>query len=451
VSGGIPAIEVPNPIGPIADGLGGIAGWGARRAAGAMLGPVGDAIARGLANACDKIGREVLGFLDASSSVHFDTGWWASPRGARLVGVILGLSLVFMLGFLLLALLQGMLAGDPGGMLRTALVELPLSIAATALLATVTGVLLALTDEASNAVLAGVPGDLGRFFGGFGTAASVVTHGFAGMIMLVLFLVGALLVWVELVVRSSLIYWLVAAAPLFAAARVWPVARGAWRKLVEIGCVLIFAKLAIALALALGAAALAGGGPKEGDLGTQVGTDLGGLLAGAALMLLASFTPFVLLRLLPIVEAAVVAQGISRSPARASMTVMQMGYYAAGLERMASGPRRTPAAGGEAPGGGPPPAGGGPGPGGAGGPPGDRARPGGPRPGHGGAASADGRRAPTARAGTPAPGGNGGAASVPVGAAPAVVDPAPGGRARAAAPSPGAGGPLGGRERGRRR
>ncbi|MGH9223079.1 MAG: hypothetical protein ACRD2W_04690, partial [Acidimicrobiales bacterium] len=304
----------------------------------------------------DKVGREILNFLNASSSVHFDTGWWASPRGARLVGVVLGLALVFMLGFLLLALIHGMLAGDPGGMLRTAFVQLPLSIAATAVLTTVTGVLLQVTDEASNAVLAGVPEDLNRFFAGFGTASSVVTHGFAGMIMLVLFLIGALLLWIELVVRSSLIYWLVAAAPLFAAARVWPVARGAWRKLVELGCVLIFSKLAISLALAVGAAALAGGGPAEGDLGTQVGTDLGGLLVGATLMLLASFTPFILLRLLPIVEAAVVAQGVSRMPVRATTTVMQMGYYAAGLAKMASGPNgRSPHAGG---GGGTAPAGG---------------------------------------------------------------------------------------------
>ena len=411
MSGLILAIDIPNPLEPIADGIGGVLGWGARQAADAAFGPVGDAIAAGLANACDKVGQQILNFLNASSSVHFDSGWWASPRGARLVGVVLGLALVFMLGFLLLALIHGMLAGDPGGMLCTAFVQLPLSIAATAVLTTVTGVLLQVTDEASNAVLAGVPEDLDRFFDGFGTASSVVTHGFAGMIMLVLFLIGALLLWIELVVRSSLIYWLVAAAPLFAAARVWPVARGAWRKLVEIGCVLIFSKLAIALALAVGAAALAGGGPREGDVGTQVGTDLGGLLVGASLMLLASFTPFILLRLLPIVEAAVVAQGVSRMPVRATTTVMQMGYYAAGLAKMASGPKAASTRGGGT--WGTPPAGGGlpdrsapQGAGGGGGghgtagpstprPPRPAPSSGSPAPGSAGSASASGETAPS--------------------------------------------------------
>jgi len=64
---------------------------------------------------------------------------------------------------------------------------------------------------------------------------------------------------------------------------------------------------------------------------------LGAMLTGASLMLLAAFTPFVILRLIPIVEAAVVAQGISRSPARAAQTGMQGAYYASGLRRLAGG------------------------------------------------------------------------------------------------------------------
>jgi len=151
------------------------------------------------------------------------------------------------------------------------------------------------------------------------------------------FLLGAILVWIELVVRSSLIYLLMAAAPLTLAARVWPAARGAWRRLAELGLALIVSKFAIALALGLGAAALAGGGPKSGDLGTQAGMDLAGMLTGASLMLLAAFTPFIVLRLLPIVEGAVIAQGISRSPARAAQGGMQAAYYAQGLKRMAGG------------------------------------------------------------------------------------------------------------------
>ncbi len=359
------AFEVPNPLAPVTDGVGGAVSSGVRRAGASVLSSVGDAIVGGLARACQKVAEELMHFLTTSSSVHLDQGWWASPRGQSVVGAVATLAVVFMVGFLLLAIIQGLLTGDPGSMFRAALLEVPISVAATVVLVSVTQLLLGVTDEASNLVLDRTPEDLGRFFAGFGNAANFATHGLAGAVLLVLFLIGALLVWIELVVRASLIYWLVAVGPLIAAARVWPAARGAFRKLCELGLALIFSKFAIALALGLGAAALSGGGPKSGDLGTQVGLDLGGLLAGAALMLLAAFTPFVLLRLLPILEVAVVAQGISRSPARAGQTGMQSVYYAQGLGRMAGGGARgassasgpaSPSGGGDgnSPGGGPP-------------------------------------------------------------------------------------------------
>jgi hypothetical protein len=161
--------------------------------------------------------------------------------------------------------------------------------------------------------------------------------------MLAVFLIGALLVWVELVIRASLVYLLIAFAPLTLAARVWPAARGAFRKLCELSVALIASKFAIALALGLGAAALAGGGPTNGaDTPTSAGLDLAGLLAGACLMLLAAFTPFVLLRLLPIVEAAAIAHGISRSPARGVQAGVQATYYMQGLHRLAGNGRGSP-------------------------------------------------------------------------------------------------------------
>lgn len=274
------AIDVPNPLGPIGDAVGGAVGAGARAAGAGFLDTVGQAILSALAKACAKVAEELMHFLSASAGVSFDSGWWASVRGQHLVATVAVLGAVLMVGFLLLAIVQGLLAGEPGAMLRSALVEVPLSVLGTVVLVSVTQLLLGVTDESSNLVLERVPEDLSRFFEGFANTASLATHGLAGVAILMLFLAGALLVWIELVVRSSLIYWLVAAAPLLAAARVWPAARGAFRKLCEIGLALILSKFAISLALGLGAAALAGGGPREGDLGTQVGTDLAGLLGG---------------------------------------------------------------------------------------------------------------------------------------------------------------------------
>jgi hypothetical protein len=96
-----------------------------------------------------------------------------------------------------------------------------------------------------------------------------------------------------------------------------------WRRLCELAVALIASKFVIALALALGLAALGGGGPNPGDTGTQAGVDTAGLLTGATLMLLAAFSPFVLLKLVPVAEAALVAQGVSRSPMRAMGSAAQ--------------------------------------------------------------------------------------------------------------------------------
>jgi type IV secretion system protein TrbL len=330
----IPIEVVTGPAGAVGGAVG---GYLADKAAETFLEPIGDAIVRGLAGAAKKVSDEVLHFITNSAAVSFDEGWWANDRAQTLVRQIATLALVLTLLFLLLAVVQGLFAGDVGGMLRATLVEVPVTIGATVALMAVTQLLLGLVDGASAMVLSGVPEALGHFFEGFGNTASIATNGFAGILMVAVFLLGAILVWIELVVRSALIYLLMAAAPLTLAARVWPAARGAWRRLAELGLALIVSKFAIALALGLGAAALAGGGPKSGDLGTKVGMDLAAMLTGASLMLLAAFTPFIVLRLLPIVEGAVIAQGISRSPVRAAQAGMQAGYYAQGLARMAGG------------------------------------------------------------------------------------------------------------------
>ena len=440
--------DIPNPANAIADGIGSVIGWGAGKAADTFLAPIGEAIAKGLATAAAKVSEEVLHFIASSATVDFTSGWWAGDRGQTIVRQVGTLSAVLLLGFLLLALVQGLLAGDVGAMLRSALLEVPVSVFATVVLVAVTTLLLGLTDGASSMVLSGTPEALGHFFKGFGVLA-IKTNGFLAIVMVVVFLVGALLVWIELVVRSSLIYLLVAAAPLTAAARVWPAARGLFRRVCELGVALVVSKFVIALTLGLGAAALAGGGPRPdgADVGTQAGMSLGAMLTGASLMLLAAFTPFVILRLIPIVEAAVIAQGISRSPVRAAQAGMQGAYYASGLRRLSGGgasPGRAlpsggagPTGGGGGPGAGPAPSSGAPSPPG-GGPAGGR----GTGSSSAGSASSSGSSsnasthggaaAPGGQAGSAAPESSGAGAMPLAGVAAAGVRQA-GGRARSAA------------------
>src|SRR5207248_10954790 len=109
------------------------------------------------------------------------------------------------------------------------------SVFGRVVLGAATELLLAITDGASAMVLQGAPGDLGHFLSGFGSSATVATGGAAAAVMLVVFLIGALLVWIELLVRSALLYLLLAFAPLALAARVWPAAKGIFRRLCERG------------------------------------------------------------------------------------------------------------------------------------------------------------------------------------------------------------------------
>src|SRR5581483_1130570 len=327
----ITAMGLPNPVTVITDAAGDIAG----QAATPIVHGIAAAFVGWLADACRAVGEELISALSGPASPNFASGWWASPQGRELMRTVTTLAATLAVAFLFLALLQGLVAGDPLGMLRSALGHVPLSVLGVAVVVAVTEVLLRVTDEATALVLHGTPENLSRFVGGFGLQASVVTGGLAAALLMAVFLVGALLVWAELVVRSALVYLLVAFAPLVLAARIWPAARGMFRRLCELGLALIISKLAIALAFAVGAVAL---GADDGVGRPGGGLSLAGLMGGATLMGLAAFTPFVVLRLLPLLETAVVAQGISRSPMRGAQTAMAASAYPVRLARLAVGP-----------------------------------------------------------------------------------------------------------------
>lgn len=357
--------SIPNPITVVGNALGGAASKAAETAFEFFL----RRIAQALANAAAKVVTEVLHYLDTSSTVSLDQGWFAGPRAREITQSVLLFAAVLLVLFLLAAVIQGLVKGDVGLMVRTAAIEVPMSVFGMVVLTTVTAVLLAVTDGFSSLVLAGAPESIGRFFQ-FGQPDAILSLGLFGFILVPAFILGAILVWIELVVRSSLIYLLLAFSPLVLAARVWPALAGAWHQLCRIGIALIVSKFAIALSLGLGAAALSGGGPgnlasagpNPNDVGSQAGLTVAGLVVGASLMVLAAFAPFVVLKLLPVFEAAVVAQGISRGPMRAGQTAAQTAYYAQGLRRLAGGGGPRPGnegGGGDSGGSGPSGAGGG--------------------------------------------------------------------------------------------
>lgn len=297
--------------------------------------PLAAGVGRWVLGAAGELVAGVVDFLMSSTRPQLEALWFSGP--ASPFALVRNLAGVLLLGFVLLAVIQGLLAGDLGSAVGRIARDLCLAVLGMATTIVVSIKFLDLTDALSAAVLGGAGGGATRFISGFGAAAAATTGGFATVLIGLLVALAALFVWVELMVRSALIYLLVALAPLAFAAMTWPAARGVLRKTVELLVAVILSKFVIAMAIAVGAAALggAGEGPNGPGTSTTVATGLGGLLSGGAILALAAFSPFLVLKLMPLAEAAMAAQGISRSPARGAQAAMSTVYYGQSLSRLA--------------------------------------------------------------------------------------------------------------------
>ena len=159
-------------------------------------------------------------------------------------------------------------------------------------------------------------------------------------------IVSTIVLWVELIVRSGAIVAGTLFMPLALAGIVWPVTALWAKRLAETLFALIISKLVIVVLLVTGTALMVG---SNGVAGT---------ITGVTVVLVASFAPFALLRLLPFVEAAAVGhldglarRGMSRSVALGLAAMDGVGGMVLGSAAMggaAEGPQ-PPMAEGEPP------------------------------------------------------------------------------------------------------
>jgi hypothetical protein len=127
----------------------------------------------------------------------------------------------------------------------------------------------------------------------------------------------------------------------------WPSLEGVAKKLLQLLVALILSKLAMAVALAVAASSAVGAGsggevtalpPPEvfaEDPGGSVTQAVGVLLAAVAAFGVSAFSPLLVTRLLPLAEAAVVAQGVRGMPVRGVSQAASLAYYS----QVLSGPR----------------------------------------------------------------------------------------------------------------
>lgn len=303
--------------GIVKDVIGGATGW--------TFGTIAAGIAEWVLGGVSYFVNGAVDFLRTSARPDVEAAWFAGPGSPY--ATVRGVALVLLVGFVLLGVLQGLVHGDAAGMLKRVAGRLPIAVVGMVVTTVVAGRLLALTDALSNAMLSGTGGQALHFLSGFSGTASGATSSFAAVVLGLVAVLAALVLWVELIVRASLVYLLVAISPIGFAATLWPAARGFLRKTVEVLIAVIASKFVICVALSIGVAALAGAGgngatetaagPAVSGMAPSVGMSLATLLIGAVILALAAFSPFLVLRLIPLAEGALVAQGISRGPARA--------------------------------------------------------------------------------------------------------------------------------------
>jgi len=206
--------------------------------------------------------------------------------------------------------IQAIVRQEPGTLLRSALVRLPLALLFTGV--SVQLVALGAAGDPTRRLLSGLTSELGRA-GGLGLAA------FGAFLVVLAAAVVAFVLWLELAVRSAAIAAASLFLPLALAGFAWPATSHWARRLAETLAALVLSKLVIAAVLALAA----------GLLGTSSG--IAGVVEGVALLAVAAFAPVALLKLVPAIEAGATAhlEGLGRRPARA---VQRLGTEFAGIE-----------------------------------------------------------------------------------------------------------------------
>jgi hypothetical protein len=273
-----------------------LTGTGVARGATAAVGlaAIASTVIGGARYALDETAKAI----GASTSPNLESTWFSASYW-RMAAV----SALLTLPFLFAAAIQALIRSDLALLARAAFGYLPLGLLAIGVAAPMTMLLLAGSDEMSTIVSSASAhagtSFLGRAVGLGGGVAALSGSMFVSFLVGLLTASAAIALWIELLIREAAVYVIVLMLPLFFAAMVWP-ARRVWAfRAVEVLIALILSKFAIVAVLSLGGAAL-GHAPLPGP---------GSILAGATLVLLAAFSPWALLRLLPLHELAGAAVG----------------------------------------------------------------------------------------------------------------------------------------------
>jgi hypothetical protein len=278
-------------------------------------------------NAAVWVTGKVGELIENTSSPDLRASWFEGQYGA-MVAVAGGLALLM----LLLAVIQSVIRQDVWMLVRCAFGYLPMAFILAGVAIAGAGLLVAITDDMSSAVVSSLGTDQSdNLLQAVGDAYKRALEEDSGIPLFGVFLgaiilaLGAFVLWLEMIIRDAAIYICVFFLPLTFVAMVWP-ATGRWaRRLVELLVAIILAKFVIVSILTLATAAIANTGVTEGE-----GRTFEQMLAGSALLVLAAWSPFALLRMIPAMEVAaanVASQRSTVSAAAGSAGIHSPGAY----------------------------------------------------------------------------------------------------------------------------
>ncbi len=285
-----------------------------------------DGVSQWVASGAEWLLGQIGDVLVATTTVDVGARWFRDhyEEMAALAGMVV-------LPLLLLSTIQAVLRQDAAQLVRTFLLRLPLALLLAVVAVQLVALGLSATDAMSNAVAGGSGADVTSLFRGVttglaGAAADPTVASFVLLLVSLLVAVAAFVLWLELLIRSAAVYVAVLFLPLALATLVWPAVSHWCRRLVETLAALIVSKFVIVATLSLAAGALS-----SGTAGTGLhGAGFRSVLAGGALLLMATFVPFAILRMIPVVEAGAVAH-LDGLAARGASVVSRPARSAASL------------------------------------------------------------------------------------------------------------------------
>jgi type IV secretion system protein TrbL len=348
-------------VNPVEDAVG--------EAAGAVGGAVFDQITSWATDGAMWLLGEIVELTEKTTTPNLlSHGFVKQYRQMASIAVVLALAM------LLLAAVEGLGRGDPGMLWRVFLVNAPVAALATSAAYVVIQLLVATSDGFSEVMTHTAGHDTREFFktaidglsaaGGSaaqtggeleagpvspakhaagavsGAAGSVEVPLFVGFIAAMVAAFAAFLVWIELLMRSAAIYAVALFMPLAIAASIWPRWQSALKRTCELIVVLVFSKMVIVAIIGLAASLAAKGEGVES------------VLAAGALLLVACFSPLVLLKLAPFAEGAISSAFSRQSAGGTAIRTVEMGSNVAMLKRTAfanwgsGGPEGSASAGG---------------------------------------------------------------------------------------------------------